>query len=121
MIILQAPYPNLNTSIVLPDPRFGDTKANNIQLAEKIGIDNTIFTYIKRPGTTRLNFAFEMDIEKAYELINFHNAFKDVRIKLTFEDEMWDVKCLTNPIEWTETQRGMVEIAIDFSGKIINA
>jgi len=121
MIVLQGPYPAVNTTIVLPNPTFGDTKSNNIALAEKLGIDGTQFTYIKRPGLTTLSYAFTMDLIKSYELINFHAVYKDGRMLLTVDDELWDVRCLTNPLEFTNNSGDLVDTSLSFIGRKISA
>ena len=60
MFTLQAPYPGLQTTTVVPNPDFGDGENLAVEVSTKRAMDGTLFTYVKRKGRRRLQWTFSL-------------------------------------------------------------
>ena len=71
MFQLQAPYPGLQTTSILPSPQFGDSESLRAEVSVKRAVDGTRYTYVKRKGGRKLQWTFQLTRNKALELRAF--------------------------------------------------
>ena len=128
MIILQAPYPLMQTTTLLPDPLFSDSEAVAASLTRKLAIDGTRYTYVKQKGRRKLRLPFRLTRNKALELRAFIQCYFGVRIKLTdHRGRVWVGNLVDNPFELEGERRAgpaispmprgeSVRISLDFEG-----
>ena len=64
MLTLQAPYPLLQTTTILPDPKFSDSEGLMIVVTRKLAMDGTKYTYIKNKGRRKLKLVLPADAEQ---------------------------------------------------------
>ena len=94
MIVFKAPCPNFIHSIVLPNPKLGNSETRIRELDIKRTIDGTLYTYAKNTSNFRLVYQIEMTRQKSLELKAFISRYtgftweminhKDVRYKVKF-------------------------------------
>lgn len=107
MMILQAPYEQIQTTTYLPSPQLGDKVLPVAQVTRKVSMDNTTYTYVRRKGRRKLQLQFELHRNKAFELQAFIQAYLTADIRVTFANgEVWKVKFTDNPFEYVTTSRG---------------
>ena len=84
MFILQAPYPPVSTTTILPNPKWGDSTALKATLVTLRATDGTLYTYIKnREGKKKYRWDFEIARHKAVELELFINSYFRDMLKIT--------------------------------------
>lgn len=108
-VILQAPYPALRTTSVLPSPDFSNTEAKKVKLKSIFrSMNGAKRTYTQTSPDTQLTFRFSLARPKALELREFIRVYFDKRIKLTTHDgEVWLVRLTDDPFEFTGERRAM--------------
>ncbi len=107
MMILQAPYEQIQTTTYLPSPQLGDKVSPVAQVTRKVSMDNTKYTYVRRKGRRKLQLQFDLHRNKAFELQAFVAVYLTADIRLTFANgEVWKVKLTNNPFEYITTSRG---------------
>lgn len=113
MITLQAPYPALECTTLLPNPDFGDSENSTNSVDLKRAMDGTVYTYVRRTGNRqRLLFSFRLTRNKALELRAFIQAYYAQRIKMTdHEGREWLGNLVNNPFEFDTPQRAAPAIA----------
>lgn len=117
MFKLEAPYPNIVTTSLLPDPELGDQESNVIVMNKKRAIDGTVRTYIKKPGRRKKQWTFELERLKAYELREFLKAYQSHRIRITdHEDRVWIGYFTSNPVEFESTSDEWRVVTLEFEG-----
>lgn len=106
-VILQAPYPALRTTSILPSPDFSNTEAKKVRLKSIFrSMNGTKRTYTQTSPDTQLTFRFNLVRPKALELREFIRVYFDKRIKLTTHDnEVWLVRFTDDPFEFTGERR----------------
>jgi hypothetical protein len=122
MFILQAPYPSMTATTILPNPNVGDTE----NLRNRIDIHRSMTgvrrVYVKDIGRNSLTFSFSILRPKALELTEFITAYNSVKWKIvTHENESWIVNLMNNPFEFTSIARSnpgreSLNIRFDFEG-----
>jgi hypothetical protein len=107
MFQLQAPYPLLQTTTILPDPQFSDQEALNDTIVQKRAIDGTRYVYIKRHGGRRkLRWQFNMTRNKGLELRAFCQSYFASKIRITdHNDQVWLGNFTGDPIEMDTPER----------------
>ncbi len=128
MFIIQAPYPLIQTTSILPDPKFSDAESLQVEVNRKLAVDGTRRTYIKRKDRRKLLWSFKMTRNKALELRAFVYAYFASIIKITdHNDRVWIGNFINNPFEFDTTDRGgppinpmprgeLVAIDLEFEG-----
>ena len=105
--IMQAPYPGVVTTTLLPSPRWGDSKALAATIVSMRAMDGTPYTYVKsRDGRKRYQWEFEISRNKALELREFINSYQAAIIKVTDHDGEVVIGYLrNNPFEFAGVGR----------------
>ena len=125
-VLLQAPFGLIQTSIVLPNPLFGDTENLLSDLKIRRSMDNTVYTYVKTVKGRRLKYTFTLNRLKALELEAFFDAYNGADIKvLNWKGEVWKVNLITNPIDFVQTRRAepggdRTDVNVEFEGVLLN-
>ena len=106
MFRLQAPYPAIQTTTVLPHPQLGDGENLMVEVAAKRAMDGTLYTYVKRKGRHRLLWTFRLTRNKALELRAFIQAYFASRINVKdHTDRVWVGNLVNNPFEFDTAAR----------------
>jgi hypothetical protein len=105
--ILRAPYPGVQTTTLLPAPRWGDSKALTASVLRMRAMDGTLYTYVRsKNGKKRLQWEFEISRNKALELREFFNSYHSALIQAIDHDgDSWVGYMLSNPFEFTGAGR----------------
>jgi hypothetical protein len=105
--ILKGPYPGLQTTTLLPSPKWGDSKALTATVTSLRTMDGTLFTYVKsRNGRKKFQWEFEIARNKALELREFINSYQGTLIHITDHDgDTWIGYLRNNPFEFTGAGR----------------
>lgn len=83
MIQIEAPYPNTEIIVVLPEPELGNAKATTSNIKVKRMMDQSIETYINKRQQNTYRFHFIIPKLKALEILNFMEAYIGSLIHLT--------------------------------------
>ena len=107
MFILRAPYPGLQTTTLLPSPKFGDSNAVAATVQTLRSMNGTLYTYvISREGRRRLKWDFTLSRNKALELREFINSYFGVLMQATdHNDDIWVGYLKNNPFEFAGASR----------------
>lgn len=128
MISLQAPYPAVQTTSILPNPQFSDVESLTSTMVLKKSLNNTRRTYVSNTGLRMLTYSFRLTRGKALELREFIKAYFNQPVRLVnHKDETWIVYFTSNPFEFNGTERAvgvpgneMQTITLNFEGELIN-
>ena len=117
---LQAPYPSLQTTTLLPDPQFGDQEANMDTVSRKMAMDGTQYTYVKRRGGRRkLRWVFQVSRNKGLELRAFIQSYYASTIKVVdHHGRTWVGNFTSNPFEFDTTDMARPAIAPMLRGEL---
>jgi len=101
--LLQAPYPALVSTTLLPSPIWGDSKAIKGVVTSMRSIDGTLYTYVKTKGSKKkFQWDFKLARNKALELRSFIEAYFGKAIRITDHDgDIWVGYLINNPFEFT--------------------
>ena len=121
--VMQAPYPALKTTTLLPSPQF----ANAAGLKSKIksimrSMNNKRYTYVQSSPDQVLTYQFLVTRAKSLELREFVLLYFASPIKIiTHENEAWVVRFINDPFEFTaerkaEPAREMLTINLTMRG-----
>lgn len=124
---LQAPYPRIQTTSILPNPTFGDSEGVVQSQNLKRSIDGTVRTYIKRAGRRKMAWSFVMTRNKAIELREFAYAYHASKVLVeTHNGRKYSGFIMNNPLEITSLSRSAPgrqdlegekwEVTIEFEG-----
>jgi len=99
--ILQAPFPNIVTALLLPDPDLGNTEGRDISVEFRQSINGTRSTYVKSSARRRLSFIWNnLGRGKLVEIQEFFKNYVGEHLLLTdFRDALWDVIFAEDPID----------------------
>jgi hypothetical protein len=112
MFMLQAPYPGLQTSTVMPSPEFGDSENLVVEIDKKHALDGTLFTYVKRKGRRKLQWTFGLTRNKGLELRAFLQSYFASRVLVTDHNERrWAGYFVNNPFEFDTDRRSAPAIS----------
>jgi len=123
MFKLEAPYPSVQTTIILPSPQWSDSIALTSSLKTMRAMDGSMYTYInKRNERKILHWTFLMSVDKMWELKAFIYAYFKNQIKIIDEQNNVRIGYLqNNPYEFLGAGRAksipggeITEIALDF-------
>jgi hypothetical protein len=109
-------------SVVLPCPLFGDTESYTGEMNLKRTMTGDTYTYVKKTGTEKLKYSWNLGTYKAIELRDFLIAHCQELITLqNFKGEIWYVFLTNNPFEFSHAARWQpsgerVDITLEFEG-----
>lgn len=111
--LMKAPYPGVQTTTLLPAPKWGDSKALTATIQTMRAVDGTLYTYVKsRSGRRKFQWEFEIARNKALELREFINSYRGALIQVIDHDgDTWLGYLRNNPFEFAGAGR-----AVDFPG-----
>ncbi|MHC4704526.1 MAG: hypothetical protein ACYTFQ_28585 [Planctomycetota bacterium] len=112
MFEIQAPYPGVQTTSVLPNPAPGDTLALRASVQTKRALDGTLRTYVKRKGGRKMQWTFNLTRNKGLELRAFIKSYFASKVRIV--DHMgrtWVGNFTNNPFEFTTDRRSAPAIA----------
>jgi hypothetical protein len=105
-VFISAPYPALQTTSVLPDPEFGDSRASESGLQVKRSMLGTVKTYVTPQDTEVLTLRFLLTRKKEAEVDQFLTAYHTADWRVTLTDgSQWVAKLIGRPIRRVRTQR----------------
>lgn len=107
MFLLQAPYPTLQTTTLLPNPQFSDQESLTASVTRKTAMDGTRYTYVKRKdGRRKLKWTFRLTRNKGLELRAFLLAYFASQVKvIDHNDRVWIGNFAGNPFEFDTAER----------------
>jgi len=112
MFMLQAPYPGLQTTTVMPSPEFGDGENLVVVVDKKHAMDGTLYTYVKRGDRRKLSWTFGLTRNKGLELRAFIMSYFASKILATDHNgRKWVGNFLNNPFEFETDRRSAPAIA----------
>jgi hypothetical protein len=113
MFTLQAPYPQLQTTTLLPNPQFSDREGLTDVVNRKTAIDGTRYTYVKRKnGRRKLLWSFRITRNKGLELRAFILSYfaSPIRI-IDHNGRVWVGYFVSNPFEFDTPERAAPAIS----------
>ena len=113
MFQLQAPYPLLQTTTVMPDPQFSDQEALNDTIDQKRAIDGTRYVYLKRRGDRRkLRWQFNLTRNKGLEVRAFVQSYFASKVRITDHNgQAWVGNFTSSPFELDTPERASPAIS----------
>jgi len=98
---MKAPYPGVQTTALLPSPKWGDSKTLTSTVQTMRSIDGTLYTYVKsRDSRMKFQWEFEISRHKALELRAFIHAYRGALIEVIDHDgDTWIGYLRNNPFE----------------------
>lgn len=124
MIILQAPWPKVETTTILRSPQFNDVQARQNTINIKRAMDGTKTTYVKTTNSRyKLTYQFLISRMKGLELRAFIQSYYGSKIKLVnHKGEIWIVNFISNPFAFeTIGSPEDMTITLEFEGFLISA
>ncbi len=105
-------------SITLPDPEFGDSIGNVIQIDSKYTMTGDLYTHKKTSTSKKMIFSFNLPRGRALALIEFIKSYLSSRIKIEDHvDKIWLGYIITDPLP-LETEVGEYgSIEFEFEGE----
>lgn len=100
--LLKAPYPGVQTTTLLPSPRWGDSKSLTSTIVTMRSMNGQLYTYVKsRDGRKKFRWDFEIARNKALELREFINSYQGALIQVIDHDgDEWIGYLRNNPFEF---------------------
>jgi hypothetical protein len=117
MITLQVPYAVPTLTLTLPNPILGDSISQSLKTKFGFAMSGKILTTISRQVEKKIQYSFE-NLRRSHidGLLALLDTYAGSDIKLTdYSGVIWRVKCLSNPIEFTE-DRHFYSCKLDFQG-----
>lgn len=115
MFLIQAPWPNVQATIVLPNPQFADARARTNSLNLQRSMSGEIYTYVKKTTLERISYSFKLSKAKAEEFRQFIKYYQAYPMQFTnHKDEVWRVQLTNDPT--TITYNILVNATIDAEG-----
>jgi hypothetical protein len=128
-VILQAPHPLIETTTILPSPKFSDQESPRSTVEIQRAIDGTKYSYVKKNQRRKLQYLFRLTRLKALELRAFIYAYYRATILVTnHKGEVWRMKFVSNPFEFSGLGRAKnspgneyQEITLELEGTLESA
>jgi len=112
MFTLQAPYPSLQTTRLLPNPQLSDQEGLTATVTRKTAMDGTRYTYVKRKQRRKLKWTFRLMRNKGLELRAFLFAYFASPVKIIDHNgQTWVGNFTSNPFEFDTPQKARPPIA----------
>lgn len=105
--LLKGPYPGVQTTTLMPAPKWGDSKALTATVISLRSMNGALYTYVKsRNGRKKFQWEFEIARNKALEIREFINSYQGRLIQVTDHDgDIWVGYLRNNPFEFTGAGR----------------
>ena len=127
MFYLEAPYPSVQTTTLLPNPSLGDSDNLRAEVLTKRAMDGTLRTYVKhKDSRKRLVWTFQVTRMKGMEVKEFYRSYAASRVKVTDHlGRIWIGNFMTSPLEleftgpWKSERYPhgeMISLALEFEG-----
>lgn len=118
-MIISAPYPSADVTMILPNPKWNDFKQNQSTVTVHTMTDGTIRTYIKGNNRTLLSFQFSdiapLKIEEIKAVFaEYHD--KEMRLFLTWKNQSYRAYLKTNPWQAIFGAKDAESLAFEFEG-----
>lgn len=133
MFQLSAPYPSLQTTTILPSPKFSDQDGITDTVAIVRATDGTLYSYVKtRDLRESLQWPFRLTRNKALELRAFILSYFASQVQiLDHLGQTWVGNITADPFEFSTTTRSApaitplprgewVEISLPFEGTLVS-
>jgi hypothetical protein len=123
MIYLEAPYPDIQTITILPNPSWGDVYEPTATVTALRTMNGLLYTYTKsKENRRKCHWDFTLSKNKALELKAFFTSYYRAKIKIIDHDDVvWIGYFQNNPFEFTGSGHApsfpggeVVDISIDF-------
>lgn len=106
--ILSAPVPLIETTTVLPNPKFGDSEGTTGELNILRTVNGRRRTYVKSKGRRKLRWDFNLSRNKALELLEFYRSYNSRSIFVEDHNgRRWVGWITNNPFEIEMARRGV--------------
>jgi len=106
MFTFQAPYPGLQTTSLLPNPKFGDSENLTDEVSTKRACDGTLYTYVKRKERRKLSWTFRLTRNKGLEVRAFIQSYFASKVLVTDHNgRKWVGNFTNNPFEFETNRR----------------
>jgi hypothetical protein len=117
MITLQAPYIGLTDTVTLPNPQLGDSVTQSLKTKFGFAMSGRIVTTISLQPEMKIQYQFDRlkrsNVDAILAFLAVHAA-DDIKL-IDWQSVPWKVKCLSNPIEFTEDMH-FYSCQLDFQG-----
>jgi hypothetical protein len=123
MFLIEGPYPNIQTTTVLPSPDWGDVNEPVATVKAMRTMDGTLYTYTHLKDQRRkCHWDFKLSRDKALELKAFLTCYFRTQIKITDHDSVvWIGFLQNNPFEFVGSEHApsfpggeTMDVSIDF-------
>lgn len=106
-LILQTPYPTIETASFLPNPEFSDSEALTDEVAIKRAMNGKVRTYVKTKNERRtLIWDFNLSRPKMLEVYAVFKVYFASKFLITdHNSRRWVGHFTNNPFEFTSTQK----------------
>jgi len=104
---IAAPYPALQTTILLKNPNVGDAESILDSVSTQRAVDGTLYTYIKtKNGRRKLKWDFTLSRNKCIELEGFINSYFASQVRVVDHNgRIWLGYFTSNPFDFTGKER----------------
>jgi hypothetical protein len=128
MLEINAPWPESDCRVYLPNPKFGDSESLAIEINPKRAMDGTLYTYVKTKGLRRkVIMSFTMTRLKSIELNRFLLMYISKQMKIVDHlSRSWIGYITSNPVEFNTSKRGgsggggeLVDVELEFEGTLV--
>jgi hypothetical protein len=126
MIVFEAPYLAVETTMYLPNPVLGDSIGQRGTVQMKRFMDGTTRTYVvRRLSRKQLQLTFEVSREKSIEIVDFVGIYSGSLMAMrNYDSQVWVGHIMNNPVEISCIGRKLSEpggekyrVQIIFEGK----
>ena len=104
---MSAPYPAIQTTIVLKNPEVGDAESILDSVTVSRAVDGTLYSYIKtKNGRRKLKWDFTLSRNKCIELEDFlYSYFASQIYVVDMNGRKWIGNFTSNPFDFTGKER----------------
>ncbi len=105
-------------SISLPDPEFGDSIGNKVQIESQYTMTGDLYTHKKTNDSKKMLFSFDLPRGRALALIEFIKSYISSKVKI--EDhvgKIWSGYIITNPLPLETNVGEYGSIEFEFEGE----
>lgn len=122
-VILTTPYPAINVSSVLPNPKFQNASASEQSVLLHRSTDGDGYTYVKSSERRRLSLPFELSRMKALEVEEVLRVYRGATFRIhLWDDTVWIGQLTNNPLDMIAAARAggwpggeLVKVTLEFS------
>ena len=124
--LIEAPYPKIKVTMILPNPRFDDFRAPQSDIIVKRSMLGRVITYVKSSTKEQLRLPFHVTRMKSLEIEEFFRVYYPAPLKITLypneSNEAVYVGSLASPITRTAVGRHssteeLISVTLDFIGE----